>query len=173
MQTYGKALQQGTGEARLARHELINLSRQIQDVGVSLASGQAPLTVLVQQGSQIADVFATSTGTIGGFFTQAAAGAGRFLASTTGIATSAAAIGVGDARRRFKLASAQRDIEKGLSGMGRASGVTRDQINADRGGQLGMRSGCRASEARDGGDGVCRDRENLCGQHRAGDQAGR
>ena len=44
----------------LARHELINLGRQAQDVGVSLASGQSPLMVLVQQGSQIADVFVTS-----------------------------------------------------------------------------------------------------------------
>ncbi len=36
----------------LARFELINLSRQAQDVAVSLAGGQSPLTVLMQQGSQ-------------------------------------------------------------------------------------------------------------------------
>jgi Prophage tail length tape measure protein len=51
--------QTATG-SKAARFELINLSRQIQDVGVSLASGQSPFTVLIQQGSQIGDVFASS-----------------------------------------------------------------------------------------------------------------
>ena len=46
--------------AGLARFELINLSRQAQDVVVSLAGGQGLGTVLLQQGSQIGDVFASS-----------------------------------------------------------------------------------------------------------------
>lgn len=54
----------------LARYELINLSRQIQDVGVSLAGGQSPFTVLAQQGTQIADIFATSNGSLRGFAGQ-------------------------------------------------------------------------------------------------------
>lgn len=58
--------------AGLARHELVNLSRQIQDVGVSLASGQSPFTVLIQQGTQVADVFANSNGTVRGFASQIA-----------------------------------------------------------------------------------------------------
>ncbi|MEY9358948.1 lambda family phage tail tape measure protein [Bradyrhizobium yuanmingense] len=58
--------------AGLARHELVNLSRQIQDVGVSLASGQSPFTVLIQQGTQVADVFASSNGTVRGFAAQIA-----------------------------------------------------------------------------------------------------
>ena len=56
---------------KLSRYELINLSRQVQDVGVSLASGQSPFTVLIQQGTQIADVFAASQTTVRQFFTQA------------------------------------------------------------------------------------------------------
>jgi len=59
-------------QAGLARHELVNLSRQIQDVGVSLASGQSPFTVLIQQGTQVADVFANSNGTVRGFASQIA-----------------------------------------------------------------------------------------------------
>ena len=47
--------------ARLARHEMINLGYQIQDIGVSLASGQKPLTVFIQQGAQIAGI-ASSAG---------------------------------------------------------------------------------------------------------------
>ena len=46
----------------LARYELINLGRQFQDVGVSLAGGQSPFTVLAQQGTQIADIFTSARG---------------------------------------------------------------------------------------------------------------
>ncbi|WP_363348851.1 phage tail length tape measure family protein [Methylocystis echinoides] len=50
----------------LARHELINLGRQAQDVAVSLAGGQSPLTVLAQQGSQVFDVLSSSKAGVGG-----------------------------------------------------------------------------------------------------------
>lgn len=64
----------------LARYEMINLSRQIQDVGVSLASGQSPFMVLAQQGTQIADIFGSSkTGTVGGAIKQVASGIANFL----------------------------------------------------------------------------------------------
>ncbi|WP_167767751.1 phage tail length tape measure family protein [Bradyrhizobium frederickii] len=64
----------------LARHELINLSRQLQDVGVSLASGQSPFMVLAQQGTQIADIFGSSkTGTVGGALRQIGSGIGSVL----------------------------------------------------------------------------------------------
>lgn len=62
-----KSLQTSSG---LARHEMINLSRQAQDVGVSLASGQSPLMVLAQQGTQIADIFSSSNGSFRGFLGQ-------------------------------------------------------------------------------------------------------
>ncbi|WP_420133955.1 phage tail length tape measure family protein, partial [Rhodopseudomonas sp.] len=84
----GAVAAQGVG---LARHELINLSRQAQDVAVSLAGGQSPLTVLLQQGSQIGDVFASSRGTIGGFFTQLAGFVTPTRAITLGIVALGAA----------------------------------------------------------------------------------
>ncbi|WP_198162342.1 phage tail length tape measure family protein, partial [Methylosinus sp. R-45379] len=46
----------------LSRHEWLNPSRQFQDVGVSLASGMNPLTIAIQQGSQIFDVFQAHAG---------------------------------------------------------------------------------------------------------------
>lgn len=67
----GKGAQQLATNTGLARHEMINLSRQLQDVGVSLASGQSPFMVLAQQGAQIADIFGSSkTGTVGGALKQ-------------------------------------------------------------------------------------------------------
>ncbi len=64
----------------LARYEMINLSRQIQDVGVSLVSGQSPFMVLAQQGTQIADIFGSSgTATVGGAIKQVTSGIASFL----------------------------------------------------------------------------------------------
>lgn len=66
-----KALQNVAKSTGLTRAEMINLSRQLQDVGVSLVSGQSPFMVLAQQGAQIADVFGSSkTGTVGGALRQ-------------------------------------------------------------------------------------------------------
>jgi hypothetical protein len=46
--------------ARLQTGEIVNLGRQFADVGVQAALLQNPLLILIQQGPQIADVFATA-----------------------------------------------------------------------------------------------------------------
>lgn len=113
----------------LARHELINLSRQAQDVFVSLSSGQNPLTVLIQQGTQIADVFAASTGTVRGFFSQALAWAGRIFTPMRIAALAVAGIGIAATMAASQFGDAQREIDRALLGMGRASGLTRTDVN--------------------------------------------
>ncbi len=47
----------GAAAAKLTSHEMLNLSRQAADVGVSLAMGMSPLMVMVAQGPQIAETF--------------------------------------------------------------------------------------------------------------------
>ncbi|MBB4391825.1 phage tail length tape measure family protein [Bradyrhizobium sp. ERR14] len=70
-ETAAKGIDKVAASTGLARHEMINLSRQMQDVGVSLVSGQSPFMVLAQQGAQIADIFGSSkTGTVGGALRQ-------------------------------------------------------------------------------------------------------
>ncbi len=54
-----------TGAVRLQGRQLAQLGYQLNDVFVSLASGQAPLMVLIQQGSQIGQLFGPGTGLIG------------------------------------------------------------------------------------------------------------
>lgn len=125
----GAATQKFTQQSGLARHELINLSRQAQDVGVSLASGQSPFLVLAQQGSQIADVFASSTGSVRGFASQAIGWLGRFAASAAGVATGALAIGAGALYAAGAWQDSQREIDKALIGIGKRSGVTVNDIN--------------------------------------------
>ncbi len=50
----------GARSARLQSFEMLNLSRQFADIGVTAAMGMNPLMILVQQGPQIADVFQTA-----------------------------------------------------------------------------------------------------------------
>ncbi len=113
----------------LARHEMVNFSRQAQDVFVSLQAGQSPMTVLIQQGTQIVDIFATSKGSIGGFFIQLAKNAATFAASLTGVAIGVGVLTAGSMAAAYQYSESQRDIERSLNGVGKASGLTADGIN--------------------------------------------
>ncbi len=61
----------GTGAANagkavhLSSQQLTNLHYQLSDIGVSLASGQNPFTIMLQQGSQIVQMFGPGTGVLG------------------------------------------------------------------------------------------------------------
>lgn len=88
------ALAQVSRSGQLARHEMVNLSRQIQDVGVSLASGQSPFMVLTQQGMQIADIFSSSkTGTVGGAIKQVGSGIASVITPARLLGLSVVALG--------------------------------------------------------------------------------
>jgi len=112
--TASQSTQQFATQTGLARHELINLSRQAQDVGVQLVSGQSPLMILAQQGSQIADVFISSGKSVGSFFTQAIGWGKVFLTSTVGIVTGIAAVGAAAAYAAVQFLKASTTIEQAL-----------------------------------------------------------
>jgi hypothetical protein len=125
----GDAQARMTDTTKLARYELINLSRQVQDVGVSLASGQAPLTVFIQQGSQIADVFASSQATLKGFASQVTSGLAAVFQPARVAVGAVAAFGIAAVVATEQWLSAQRQIQLSLLGIGRAAGVTVGDIN--------------------------------------------
>jgi phage-related minor tail protein len=131
----------------LARHELINLGRQAQDVAVSLAGGQSPFTVLFQQGSQIGDVFTSSKGTISGFFGQVTGALGSFL--TVGrLAFGGVTLLIGGAvSALFSYLDAQQKVNLALTGMGRGSGLTAANVNAAA--SAGSSLGFSVSDARE------------------------
>ncbi|WP_299131722.1 phage tail tape measure C-terminal domain-containing protein [uncultured Amaricoccus sp.] len=56
------ALGQMGGASRLASYQSRNLLYQLNDVGVSLASGMNPMMVFIQQGSQISQIYAGQGG---------------------------------------------------------------------------------------------------------------
>jgi phage-related minor tail protein len=114
----------------LARHEMINLGRQAQDIAVSLAGGQSPLMVLMQQGTQVADILGTAKGGAG----AAVADLGSRLASLVTPARAAgAAIAAASAvavEGLLRWQRAQDALTVSLNGLGRASGLTIGQVNA-------------------------------------------
>ena len=136
-----------TKQASRQGAEMLNLSRQFADVGVSLQAGQSPFTVLVQQGAQIVDVFAASNRTVGSFFSQAVSWAGRFAASTAGIITGIGGIAAAFLYMGSSFSAAQREIDKTLSATGGASGMTRGGINQIAGEAAG--GGMSVSQARE------------------------
>lgn len=110
------ATKQVAAQTGLARHEMINLSRQVQDVGVSLVSGQSPFMVLAQQGTQIADVFGSSNGSLRGFGAQLA-GLITPMRALVGIT---AAVGAG----AYFMNRAWSESEKKFDDVARSAGTT-------------------------------------------------
>lgn len=78
--------------SQLARHHLVNLGFQIQDVGVSLASGQNPLTVFIQQGAQVAGIASQAGVGLGRMALAAAALVAPFLPLVAAVGALAAGL---------------------------------------------------------------------------------
>lgn len=120
--------------AKLSSADLANLSAQLQDIFVMTASGMSPITTLIQQGPQIADVF----GRKGSGATAAIAEFGWTLlrlAVHPITLTAAAAATAGYAMLQWQL---QVDaLTVSLNGLGRASGLTAEGAGliADRAGR--------------------------------------
>lgn len=79
-QAFSRNLGETAKKAGLARHELQNFAYQVNDVVVSLGSGQKPLQVLLQQGAQIGQIFGTSGVGLGAIFRQLAGIVGGLVA---------------------------------------------------------------------------------------------
>lgn len=115
----GNAFNEGlakTGKAsQLTRHHLLNLGFQVQDVGVSLASGQNPLTVFIQQGAQIAGIASQAGVGIG----RLALAAGALLLPFTPLVAA-----LGAAYAAFKLFTSEVEKEAGLKKYVETLGLT-------------------------------------------------
>lgn len=87
------------GSARLSANQMTNLSYQVQDLGVQLASGAPPMMAFIQQGSQIAGLMQASQMGVMGFTRAVIASTAAVVASLVvnpvflGIAASVAILG--------------------------------------------------------------------------------
>lgn len=130
----GPAANQNAAGRRLRQDEITNLIYQGGDITAQLGSGSPLSMIALQQGPQIAQVFAGSGGaSIKGAFSQASEAAVG-LATRVGVVggaigglTAAAVAGVA---AQQSYASTQTALAQQLAGVGRASGATAGQINA-------------------------------------------
>ena len=124
-----KALK-GVGEgSRLASYQVVNLGYQLNDVVVGLAGGQRPLTVLLQQGTQIAQVFAGSGMGVGGVLKELGRVVLGLVSPTTLLVAGLAAIGGTALYAYYSYITAQKELQVATAGVGRAAGSTVDQLN--------------------------------------------
>lgn len=117
------------GATHLASYQLTNLGYQLNDVVVGLASGQRPLTVLIQQGTQIAQVFAGSGMGAGGVLRSLGGIIGGLLTPATMLAASIAAIGGAAIYAYDSYLTSQKELEVATAGLGRAAGATVAHLN--------------------------------------------
>jgi phage-related minor tail protein len=101
-------------------YQLRQVGPQFTDIVTSLASGQAPLTVLIQQGGQLKDVF----GGIG----PAARALGGYLLSLINPYTVAAAAIAAIGFAYSKGAQEEKEFTKAILLSGNAAGVTSNQL---------------------------------------------
>ncbi|KQO76421.1 phage tail length tape measure family protein [Methylobacterium sp. Leaf88] len=118
---------------RLRQDQAQNLLYQGGDIVAQLGSGSPLSMIALQQGPQIAQVFAGSGGaSIKGAAIQASEAVGSFVSrigvagAAFGIVTTAAVTG---AAAMLSYQNSMRETERLVSGVGRASGVSADQIN--------------------------------------------
>ncbi|WP_187290829.1 phage tail length tape measure family protein [Hyphomicrobium denitrificans] len=124
-----KALK-GVGDgARLANYQILNLGYQINDVVVGLASGQRPLTILAQQGTQIAQIFAGSGLGVGGVLKELGRVVAGLISPTVALVAGLAAVGGTALYAYNSTITAQKELQVATAGIGRAAGATVDQLN--------------------------------------------
>jgi phage-related minor tail protein len=124
--------------ARQTAAALRTVPAQFTDIITSLQGGQAPLTVLLQQGGQLKDVF--------GGAGNAARALGGYILGLVNPFTVAAAAGAGFMFAFEKGAAEQREFQKTLILTGNAAGVTAGQL-ADISARIDQFSGATQGKA--------------------------
>lgn len=109
--------------AKLASHHVQNLTFQLQDMVVGLASGQKPMTVLMQQGTQIGGIMQQSGLGVAGFtraiLGMAAASAAAMLTNPYLLAIAAAALAAFGAFKMFQSeVDKSGELQKYAAGLG-------------------------------------------------------
>lgn len=123
------AAARAAGGMRLNSFQMTNLVYQMNDVVSGLAMGQRPLSVLMQQGGQIYQVFQGSGMGVTGAIKAVGAALSGLLSPTAlvtgGITTVAASL----AYLEYQGVKTGKGIDAALSGTGRIAGLTPSQLN--------------------------------------------
>lgn len=117
---FGQAIEQQTQQVRVTARQLAQLQPQLNDIFTQLTTGQSPLTVALQQGPQITQIFGGIGATLRAIPPVALGAAAAFTAVGVplGLIVSRAA----------DLAAQSRSFNVALAAMGRQSEITAGQL---------------------------------------------
>lgn len=122
---FGKALVGVGGATKITRYELQTLNYTVSDVVASLASGISPMTILLQQGGQVRDVFGSFGAVfskIGSLFTPIRVGVGAVVGVAAAIAFAA--------KNTEHWQRTLSDLQASLAGTGRGGSFSNSQLTA-------------------------------------------
>ncbi len=120
----------GASGARLARHEWINLGRQVNDVVTMGAMGMPVSQIVTSQAGQIIDVLSNAKGGAKGALKEIGSTIMGVMTPVRVVTGGIAALGIAGAMAWKDWADGQAEVNRSLLGIGRASGATVGQINA-------------------------------------------
>ena len=113
-------------KAKLSANHVQNLSFQLNDMVVGLASGQKPMTVFMQQGAQIGQIMQQAGVGVGGLIRNLGGMAGGFLAAHPAIA--AVGIALGGVIAGFKLFQSEVNKSANLDKYIQSFGLTQEEM---------------------------------------------
>lgn len=109
---------------QLAAHQVGNLRAQLFDVATTLQGGMSPLSILMQQGPQIAQIFGPGQGGVLGILR----GIGQAIPRSFAIGGGALAIGASFATAYSQSQREGIEEARGLRGVGMRSGLNRQEL---------------------------------------------
>jgi hypothetical protein len=124
------AIRASGSETGLAAHQMTNLGYQVNDIVTGLASGQSPFMIIAQQGGQVQQILSSGEGGVTGSLKSI--GVSLLGIVTPGrLAFTAVAASVGLATTALiSYQGRMQEVQRQLTGMGRASGATVGGIDA-------------------------------------------
>lgn len=125
----GSAAGDAAKSTQLAGYQMLNFTRQLQDVGVSLIGGQSPFMVVAQQLPQITDISKQSGVSITNMFKQAAAGAASFVTPMNVAIASVVALGAATVATALQFDKLQTSSQRAITGAGARTGTNTTDIN--------------------------------------------
>ncbi|MFG1349097.1 phage tail length tape measure family protein [Xanthobacter autotrophicus] len=112
------------GGAKLAAHEVQNLTFQLNDAATMLASGSNPFQVIATQGGQVFQILQGSGGGVVGGLKSVGSGLLGLITPARLVTAGVAAIGIAAALSYSSYADGQRQLASSLQGLGRSTDAT-------------------------------------------------
>ncbi len=126
---FERNLKSGATAGRVMAGEMVNLSYQVNDVVTGLMLGQPVFMIAAQQGGQIFQIFQSSKASVGEFAKEAGRNLlGLVTPARVGFGGIVLAVGAATVSL-LKYQGAMNEVQRQLTGMGRASGATARDID--------------------------------------------